>query len=194
MYIIYHTGYNPSHHFSLWSLIISSISFLFHLKLYTLFFFKMISSNINVEWALNHLRVKEEILVIFNQLVFFFCSMVALFFDSFGSIIKFSNIIRITTIIFMHSGEIVWICCKILLIFWMWKGITFLHVNVMKAICLSTSLKGIIWRQLTDASVYCTLMKFGKYVYEMIFLFVLLIKSRLGEGEGNQKWKVSRLR
>lgn len=65
------------------------------------------------------------------------------------------------------------------------EGITFIHVNVMKAICLSTSLKGIIWRQLTDASVYCTLMKFGKYVYEMIFLFVLLIKSRLGEGEGN---------
>lgn len=56
-----------------------------------------------------------------------------------------------------------------------------------EGLCLSTSLKGIIWRQLTDASVYCTLMKFGKYVYEMIFLFVLLIKSRLGEGEGNQK-------
>lgn len=125
---------------------------------------------------------------------YFFCSMVALFFDSFGSIIKFSNIIRRTTIIFMHSGEIIWICCKILLFFWMWKGITFIHVNVMKAICLSTSLKGIIWRQLTDASVYCTLMKFGKYVYKMIFLFVLLIKSRLGKGEGNRKWKVSRLR
>lgn len=126
--------------------------------------------------------------------IFFCCSMVALFFDSFGSIIKFSNIIRRTTIIFMHSGEIIWICCKILLFFWMWKGITFIHVNVMKAICLSTSLKGIIWRQLTDASVYCTLMKFGKYVYKMIFLFVLLIKSRLGKGEGNRKWKVSRLR
>lgn len=37
---------------------------------------------------------------------------------------------------------------------------------------------------------YCTLMKFGNYVYEMIFLFVLLIKSRLGEGEGNRKRKV----
>lgn len=41
------------------------------------------------------------------QSIGFFCSMVALFFGSFGSIIKFSNIIRRTTIIFMHSGEII---------------------------------------------------------------------------------------
>lgn len=129
----------------------------------------------------------------FQSIGIFFCSMVALFFDSFGSIIKFSNITRRTTIICMHSGEIVWICCKILLIFLDVEGITFI-MSMWWRLCLSTSLKDIIWRQFTDASVYCTLMKFGNYVYEMIFLFVLLIKSRLGEGEGNRKRKVSRLR
>lgn len=43
----------------------------------------------------------------FQSIGIFFCSMFALFFDSFGSIIKFSNIIRRTTIIFMQGGEIV---------------------------------------------------------------------------------------